>query len=156
MKLTAYTDYTLRTLMYLAMNRERLVTIQDIAGMYDISKNHLMKVVHQLGLSGTVETVRGRNGGLRLNMEPADINIGQVVRAAEGDFFMAECFDVASNTCVYAPACILKGVLHNATEAYLAVLDDVTLADLIRKKGGRAAGLQAIKLPVSAKSRKSA
>jgi Rrf2 family nitric oxide-sensitive transcriptional repressor len=156
MKLTAYTDYTLRTLMYLAMNRERLVTIQDIAGMYDISKNHLMKVVHQLGVSGIVETVRGRNGGLRLNREPGDINIGQVVRAAEGDFFMAECFDLASNTCVHASACILKGVLHNATEAYLAVLDGVTLADLLRKKGASAAGLQAIKLPASAKNRKSA
>lgn len=154
MKLTAYTDYTLRTLMYLGMNRERLVTIQDIAELHGISKNHLMKVVHQLGLSGIVETVRGRNGGLRLNTEPADINIGAVVRGAESDFFMAECFDRASNTCVYAPACILKGVLKEATEAYLAVLDDVTLADLLVKKGSRTAGLPTIRMPASAKIKK--
>jgi Rrf2 family nitric oxide-sensitive transcriptional repressor len=86
MRLTAYTDYALRTLMYLATNRDRLVTISEIADVHGISKNHLMKVVHQLGLSGMVETVRGRNGGLRLNHEPAEINIGEVVRNSETDF----------------------------------------------------------------------
>ncbi len=136
MRLTSYTDYTLRTLMYLGMNRDRLVTIQDIAELHGISKNHLMKVVHQLGLSGMVETVRGRNGGLKLKKEPAEINIGAVVRNTETDFFMAECFDRASNACVYAPSCILKGVLRTATEAYLAVLDGATLEDLIRTDGG--------------------
>lgn len=136
MRLTSYTDYTLRTLMYLGMNRDRLVTIQDIAVLHDISKNHLMKVVHQLGLSGIVETVRGRNGGLKLKREPADINIGMVVANTETDFFMAECFDPSTNSCVYSPSCILKGVLSDATEAYLAVLNKVTLADLIAKKDG--------------------
>lgn len=136
MRLTAYTDYTLRTLMYLGLNRDRLVTIQDIADMHGISKNHLMKVAHQLGLSGIVETVRGRNGGLRLNREPADINIGAVVRATETDFFMAECFDRDSNACVFSSACLLKGVLGSATAAYLKVLDGVTLADLIKKDPG--------------------
>lgn len=154
MKLTAYTDYTLRTLMYLAMTRDRLVTVRHIAELYDISKNNLVKVVHQLGLSGTVETVRGRNGGVRLNRAPVDINIGQIVRGAEGDFFMAECFDLASNTCLQASACTLKEVLKNATEAYLAVLDDVTLADLIKNKDACAAGLLTIKMPVLAKESK--
>jgi len=134
MRLTIYTDYTLRVLMYLGLNRDRLVTINDIAEMHGISKNHLMKVVHQLGLSGMVETVRGRNGGLRLNKDSADINIGDVVRGSESDFYMAECFDRESNACVYSPGCRLKGVLSSATAAYLAVLDDVTLSDLIKKQ----------------------
>ncbi|WP_423679782.1 RrF2 family transcriptional regulator [Undibacterium sp. WLHG33] len=134
MRLTAYTDYTLRTLIYLAIHRDRLVTIQEVAELHSISKNHLTKVVHQLGMSNMVETVRGRNGGLKLNMEPAEINIGEVVRATETDFFMAECFDSTSNTCVYAMGCNLKGVLTRATSAYLAVLDDVSLEDLISKR----------------------
>ena len=103
MRLTAYTDYTLRTLMYLGTHRDRLVTIQDIADLHLISKNHLMKVVHQLGLSGIVETVRGRNGGLRLAREPSEINIGTVVRETESDFFMAECFNKDNNTCPLTP-----------------------------------------------------
>jgi Rrf2 family nitric oxide-sensitive transcriptional repressor len=131
MRLTAYTDYTLRTLIYLGMHRDRLATIQDIADVHGISKNHLMKVVYQLGLSGMVETVRGRNGGLRLRQEPEQINIGAVVRHSETDFYMAECFDPESNSCTLAPACALKGVLKTATAAYLKVLDAVTLADLI-------------------------
>lgn len=138
MRLTAYTDYALRTLMHLGINRDRLVTIQDIADLHGISKNHLMKVAHQLGLSGMVETVRGRNGGLRLNKEPADINIGEVVRNTETDFFMAECFDRKKTQCAYLPSCELKEVLRSATAAYLHVLDGVTLDDLIRKEGRRA------------------
>ncbi len=137
MRLTDYTDYTLRTLMYLGYNRDRLVTIQDIADLHGISKNHLMKVVHQLGLSGMVETVRGRNGGLRLNKEPADINLGEVVRNTETDFYMAECFDRENNSCVYSPSCTLKGVLNSATAAYLEVLDGVTLDDLLKKDARR-------------------
>lgn len=142
MRLTAYTDYTLRTLMYLGMHRERLATIQDIADLHGISKNHLMKVAHQLGLSGLVETVRGRNGGLRLREQPERINIGAVVRHSETDFYMAVCFDPASNACHLAPACALKGVLAAATAAYLKVLDGVTLADLIavEPRPGKRAG----------------
>lgn len=131
MRLTAYTDYTLRTLIYLGMHRDRLATIQDIAELHDISKNHLMKVVHQLGLSGMVETVRGRNGGLRLKVAPQEINIGAVVRHSESDFYMAECFGPGTTACHLAPACALKGVLAAATAAYLKVIDGVTLADLI-------------------------
>ena len=133
MRLTAYTDYTLRTLMHLGLNRDKLVTIQDIANIHSISKNHLMKVVHQLGLTGMVETVRGRNGGLRLNREPVDINIGEVVRNTETDFFMAECFSPRNFQCSYAADCTLKDVLHAATAAYLEVLDSVTLENLIKK-----------------------
>jgi len=135
MRLTDYTDYSLRTLIYLGLNRDQLVTIQDIADAYGISKSHLMKVVHQLGLAGLVETIRGRSGGLRLGMEPENINIGTVVRRTEPDFTMAECFDHQINECILSPSCGLQDVLRQATNAYLAVLDGVTLADLLRNSG---------------------
>ena len=131
MRLTSYTDYSLRMLMYLATHRERLATIQDIADLHQISKNHLMKVAHQLGLSGYIETVRGRNGGLRLKRKPADINIGALVRSTESDFFMAECFDKANNSCPLTPSCKLKSALGAATRAYLAVLDRETLESIL-------------------------
>jgi len=131
MRLTQFTDYSLRTLLFLSANRDRLVTIQDIADLHNISKNHLMKVVYQLGQTGLVETVRGRNGGLRLAKEPADINIGQLVRTTETDFFMAECFDRASDTCPITNDCKLKHTLNDATRAFLAVLDQQTLADML-------------------------
>jgi Rrf2 family nitric oxide-sensitive transcriptional repressor len=131
MRLTTYTDYALRTLMFLAVNRDRLVTIQDIANLHTISKNHLTKVVHHLGQVGLVTTVRGRNGGLKLGAEPADINIGNVVRQTETDFHMAECFHRENNQCVFASACVLEDVLGAATAAYLQVLDGVTLDKLV-------------------------
>ncbi|HCE07121.1 MAG TPA: BadM/Rrf2 family transcriptional regulator [Oxalobacteraceae bacterium] len=137
MRLTIYTDYALRTLMHLAVQRDRLVTIQDIADLHGIAKNHLTKVVHQLGLLGVVETVRGRNGGLKLGKEPAQINIGAVVRSTEPDFYMAECFNRSRNECVLTPTCVLKGVLSAATAAYLDVLDGVTLEDLAKTGNGR-------------------
>lgn len=131
MRLTTYTDYALRTLLYLGGNRERLVTIQDIADAHDIAKNHLTKVVHQLGILGYVESLRGRNGGLKLGKEPDQINIGAVVRSTEPDFHMAECFDPQKNFCMLSTACSLKGVLSSATAAYLQVLDGVTLETLM-------------------------
>jgi Rrf2 family nitric oxide-sensitive transcriptional repressor len=132
MRLTDYTDYSLRTLMYLGMHRDHLVTIQDIADAYGISKSHLMKVVHQLGLAGLVETIRGRSGGLRLGKEPEEINIGTVVRGTEPDFMMVECFNRDINECILSPSCELQAVLARATRAYLEVLNGVTLADLLR------------------------
>ena len=135
MRLTDYTDYTLRTLMYLGVHRDKLVTIQEIADVYGISKSHLMKIVHQLGLAGRIETLRGRSGGLRLGREPEDINIGEVVRGTEPDFAMAECFDRHDNACILRSSCELKGVLRRAMQAYMEVLDEVTLADLLRGSG---------------------
>lgn len=153
MRLTDYTDYSLRTLMYLGLNREHLVTIQEIADAYHISKSHLMKVVHQLGVAGLVETVRGRSGGLRLGMEPEDINLGDVVRRTEPDFTMVECFNQAHNNCILAPSCELQGVLRQATAAYLAVLNGVTLADLLRNSN-RLRKLVRVELPPKAKTAK--
>ena len=137
MRLTAFTDFSLRTLLHIGMNRDRLVTIQEIAEEHAISKNHLMKVVHQLALAGYVDTIRGRNGGLRLQREPSEINIGEVVRFTENDFYMAECFDPDSNTCPLSVRCRLKNTLKSATAAYLAVLEGQTLETLLVGTGKR-------------------
>ncbi|MBN8208382.1 Rrf2 family transcriptional regulator [Bacillus sp. NTK071] len=132
MRLTNYTDYSLRMLIYLgSMKGDKLASIQEIADAYQISKNHLMKVAHELGRKGYIETIRGRNGGLRLAHLPEDINVGTVVRSTEEDFNLVECFDKENNTCVISPACRLKHVLHNALSAYFEVLDGYQLADLI-------------------------
>jgi Rrf2 family nitric oxide-sensitive transcriptional repressor len=132
MRLSDYTDYTLRVLMYCAANPERLVTIAEIAERLQVSKNHLMKIVSELGRQGLVETTRGRGGGLRLLKAPAAIRVGDVVRGAETDFRLVECFDPASDTCTLTPSCKLRKVLRNALAAYFAELDAVTLADIAR------------------------
>lgn len=131
MRLTTYTDFALRTLLHLGANPQRLITIQEIAQLHAISKNHLMKVVQQLGIFGAIETVRGRNGGLRLKRPAADINLGAVVRYTESDFYMAACFDPQGLPCGLAGDCGLRQVLADATAAWLAVLDAKTLADLL-------------------------
>lgn len=130
MKLTFYSDYSLRLLMYVSMKRETLVTIQEVADAYGISKNHLMKVAFELGRKGFLETVRGRGGGLRLARAPEKIGVGEVVRAMEEDFTMVECFDPKANQCVITGPCRLRGALSRALKAYFAVLDEYTLADL--------------------------
>ena len=129
MRLTAYTDFTLRTLMYLAVNTGRLATIADIARTYRISEAHLMKVVHQLGVAGEIETIRGRNGGLRLGRPADTINLGTVVRRTEEDMDLVACFG-GSAACAISEICVLQTVLHEALAAFLAVLDRFTLADL--------------------------
>lgn len=134
-RLTVYTDYSLRTLMYLGVRgRENLVTIQEIADAYQISKNHLMKVTHDLGKHGYIETIRGRGGGIRLALEPEQINIGDVVRKTEDDFHLVECFNPEGNLCKISPECRLKFALQEALKAYLAVLDTYTLADVLVSK----------------------
>jgi Rrf2 family transcriptional regulator, nitric oxide-sensitive transcriptional repressor len=131
MRLTDYTDYALRVLMYLGMRPTRLVTIQEIAVAHGISKNHLTKVVHRLGLSNLVQTVRGRAGGIRLGMRPEDIRLGAVVRLTEPDFDMVECFDAKRNQCMLSPHCVLKRALADATVAYLRTLDKLRLSDIL-------------------------
>jgi len=131
MQLTAYTDYALRVLMYLAVHEDRLVTISEMATAYDISKNHLMKIVHQLGQEGFIETIRGRSGGLRLPHPPAQLVLGHIVRRMEPHLNLVECFDPMTNHCPITPACGLAHVLVEARDAFLAVLDRHTLADLI-------------------------
>jgi Rrf2 family nitric oxide-sensitive transcriptional repressor len=130
MRLTLYSDYSLRLLMYAALRDGQRVTIQEVATAYGISKNHLMKVAFELGRKGYLETVRGRGGGLRLAKPPEKIGLGDVVRAVEDDFNLVECFEPDANRCNITGACRLRGALARALQAYFAVLDEYTLADL--------------------------
>jgi Rrf2 family nitric oxide-sensitive transcriptional repressor len=114
MRLTVYSDYSLRLLMYLAVRTERLSTIQEVAKAYDVSSNHMMKVVHQLGLAGYVETVRGRNGGIRLGKPPSDIGLGELLRFTEPDMDIVPCFSPDNQDCPLRRACRLKGALDKA------------------------------------------
>ena len=130
MRLTQWTDYTLRVLMYCAayQGREQPVTINEVAQSHGISRSHLTKIVQELAAQGLLETTRGRGGGMRL-MKPAhEINVGAVVRSTETDFHLVECFDPRTNQCCLGSHCRLHGVLAQAMRAFLAVLDGVTLA----------------------------
>lgn len=135
MKLTLYTDYSLRVLIFLgAKEKGQLSNIKEIADAFNISKNHLMKVTHELGKLGYIETIRGRNGGIRLALSPADINIGGVVRKTEDDFHIVECFAEERNRCVITPICGLRHVFFEALQAYFSVLDRYTLHDFLADK----------------------
>ncbi|MGV8996118.1 MAG: RrF2 family transcriptional regulator [Parvibaculaceae bacterium] len=135
MRVTLHTDYALRMLMLLALEPDKLHTIEEISTRYDISRNHLMKVTQTLVQSGFVESVRGRNGGLRLGKDPAVINIGSVVRATEDGFNLVECFSAEDNYCLISSACGLRGPLEEALGAFLAVLDRYNLAALMENPG---------------------
>jgi Rrf2 family nitric oxide-sensitive transcriptional repressor len=131
MQLTRFTDYSLRTLVYLGANPGRLCTIQEVAKAYRISGNHLMKVVNRLAGAGYVETVRGKGGGLRLSRAPRLINVGSVVRDMEDRFDIVECFHAEYQDCPLLPACTLKSVLAEATRNFLTTLDRCTLDDML-------------------------
>ena len=135
MQLSLYSDYALRTLMYLALRKSEKASIEEIAKAYVISANHLVKVVHQLGKMGFIETVRGRGGGIFLTKQPSDIRVGDVVRRTE-NFVIVECFDDVNNSCPITSVCSLKGVLNEATQAFLKSLDQYSLEDLIVRQGG--------------------
>ncbi len=130
MHITLYTDYSLRVLMYVALKGEELSTIREIAESYNISKNHLMKVVQELNNKGYLIALRGKNGGLRLNGRAEDINIGALVRDTERDIALVECLG-ERNSCIITPACQLKFILSEALEAFFKTLDNYTLADLL-------------------------
>lgn len=163
MRLTNYSDYALRSLIYLAVRPEPplLANISDIADSYGISKSHLTKIIHQLGQLGYIESVRGKNGGIRLARAPKDINLGVLIKQIEPDFDLVECFATPENDgsndgrhvhsaglpitlidetkhkssgCVISPACQLKGVFFEALTAFLKVLEGYTLADIINNQ----------------------
>lgn len=134
MRLRTFTDYSLRVLMYLAVNPGRRATIGEIAAAFGISENHLMKVVHYLGKEGLLVNVRGKGGGLELAKPPTAINVGAVVRMTESTTIVLECFDRETNTCVLIPVCRLKDALHEALRAFYGVLDGYTLADVVSNR----------------------
>jgi Rrf2 family nitric oxide-sensitive transcriptional repressor len=128
---TSYSDYALRLMMYLATHPDRLCTIEEVAAVYGISRNHLTKLAFELGKAGYIKTVRGRYGGLTMARDPQSIGVGEVIRHTEEDFALVECFRAGQNHCVITGACRLRGVLSKALAAYLTVLDQYTLADLV-------------------------
>jgi Rrf2 family nitric oxide-sensitive transcriptional repressor len=134
MRLTTFTDYSLRVLMYVAAREDGRATIADVAAAFSISENHLTKVVHFLGKGGFLANVRGRGGGLRLAMPARSIGVAHVVRAAEGAIRPAECFDPSPAACAIARACRLRGVLSEAVQAFYGVLEQYTLEDLVAER----------------------
>ncbi|EAQ96033.1 RrF2 family transcriptional regulator [Congregibacter litoralis] len=131
MRLTAYSNYSMRILMYCAMHPGQLVRIQDVATAFDISKAHLLKAARHLGQLGYLSTVRGRSGGIQLGMAAERIDIGAVIRAVEDSGEFVECFNSSTNSCPIAGTCKLTGLFRRGLEAFYQELDGVTLADLV-------------------------
>jgi Rrf2 family nitric oxide-sensitive transcriptional repressor len=131
MQLTLYTDYSLRVLVYLGLRPGEQATINELAEAYGISRNHLVKVVHHLGQTGYVHTMRGKSGGMRLGKPVDEIVIGEVVRQTEPHMNLLECFEEETNTCPIVATCALKHALYQARKAFIDVLDSYTLADVL-------------------------
>ena len=132
MKLTQYSDLGLRLMMYLALRKGESVTIQEVSDRFGVSKNHMVKISHQLTQSGLIESTRGRNGGVRLSRPPEKINVEEAVRATEDNFDLVECFNALQNRCVISDVCRLSGVFDTALSAFFEVLREITLADLVK------------------------
>lgn len=136
MRLNVQTDFALRLLSCLAANEASHLTVSSVADRFNISQNHLTKVAHLLGRLGMIETLRGRNGGVRLAKPAADIRLGDVIRGMENDFALAECLAGQAGQCHIEPACRLKGILRDAMNAFMEVLDQYTLQDLVARNPG--------------------
>lgn len=143
MHLTRFTDYSIRVLIFLAVKGEERSTINEIAETFDISRNHLMKVVQELSQKKYVTAIRGKNGGLLLTRDPATIVLGQLVREMEHGMELVECFH-SDNSCIITPSCRLRPILNEALTAFLAVLDRYTLADILSNRYPQLAGLMSI------------
>jgi Rrf2 family nitric oxide-sensitive transcriptional repressor len=141
-RLTQFSDYALRTLIYLGAHDERLVSVTEIARSYRISYNHLVKVTGRLVELGLVEAVRGRGGGLRLAADPSAISVGWLIRRTEPDLDLVECFNSTVDTCPITPACRLRHALKEARQAFLETLDGYTLADMLATPENRRALIQ--------------
>lgn len=137
MQLTQYTDYSLRVLIYLSQIKPgELATISEIAEFYGISRNHLVKVVHNLATNGFIQTLRGKHGGMQLARPAAEIGVGEVVRRTEPNFDIAECFSKKTNTCVISPVCALKSMLDEARSNFIQTLDRYTIANTLLPHNG--------------------
>jgi len=142
MRLSAYSDYAFRVLMQAALRRPERITVDQVADAYGISRHHLVKVVHDLGRSGYLQTQRGVGGGFTLGREPDKIGIGDIVRLGEESESVIDCMDKSGRSCRIFPACRLRGVLDEAASAFFAVLDGYTLEDLMKQPSKMRAVLQ--------------
>jgi len=133
MRLSAYSDYSFRVLMHAALRSPERATVDEVAETFGISRHHLVKVVHELGRSGYLQTQRGIGGGFTLARPPAEIRLGDIVRLGEETETVIECMDKPNQSCRIFPACRLKGVLDEAAAAFFAVLDGYTVADLVKQ-----------------------
>lgn len=136
MKLTHYSNYALRSLQFAALRSPALCRVDEVAAAHGISRAHIVKVVHEMGQAGFLETVRGRGGGFRLARRPEEITVGEVLRVTEGNFELVECFNPATNTCPLIGICRLSRAIGEAMAAFIAVLDRVTIADIAANKKG--------------------
>ena len=135
MELTAFTDYSLRLLIYLGQNPNSLASIDEVAEYYKVSRHHIAKIVNRLRELGYIETIRGKNGGIRLGKDPQDINVGTLVLQTEPHFNIVECFDPKTNTCTLNSCCSLKGILVKARNAFIKTLREHTLEDALNHPG---------------------
>ena len=145
MQLTYFTDYSLRVLVYLAIQRNRIANISEIAERYGISRNHLVKVVHNLARDGFIKSYRGKGGGIELARDPAEINVGEVIRYTEGLLRGVEFLDVETNDRAISDASGLAGIIDEARSNFLCTFDHYTLADLVKRRSGLS---RALSLPV--------
>ncbi len=134
MKLTNYSNYALRSLQLAALHAPNLVRVDDVVNVHKLARPHIVKIVHELGQAGYLETVRGRNGGFRLAKDANDIVVGDVLRITEGPFDVVECFNKNTNTCPLIGICKLSNAMQKATTAFLSVLDDLTIGDIASNK----------------------
>lgn len=133
MQLTQFTDYSLRALIYITLRKESC-TIKDITQAYDISNNHMVKIIHNLAKIGLIKTIRGKHGGIVMAEPPESINLGQIIAQLEPHFDLVPCFNKAKANCCIAPVCRLKGVLHEAQAAFMKILGRYTLADVLHNQ----------------------
>ncbi|WP_108483173.1 RrF2 family transcriptional regulator [Oceaniglobus ichthyenteri] len=147
MKLTSYSNYALRSLQLAALKAPNLVRIEDVARIHNLSRPHIMKIVHELGRAGYLETVRGRGGGFRLSRPADQIIVGDVIRITEGPLDVVECFNPAKNTCPLIGICVLSKKMQEATAAFMAVLDDLTVADISANRGQLMARIAPLDIP---------
>ena len=134
MRLTQFTDYSLRVLIYLGLHTDKRVTIDELTQAYDVSRHHIRSVVHKLSTLGYVESIQGKGGGLTLAMDTSDISVREVVENTENDFYIVECFNSDTFSCPIEPMCTLKQALHKASKSFLEALDQYTIEDLIKNK----------------------
>lgn len=135
MQLTRYTDYSLRVLLFLGTHPGERCTISQISEYFNVSRNHMVKVVHNLAQLKFIHTIRGKSGGMLLARLPEEINIGDVVRQVEPHMNLLECFESSTNACPITSQCALKGILYKARKGFMSVLKDYTLSDILPENG---------------------